>query len=98
MILSQGFDLSAHSEFVPNDPYFNPDVPGTVTRPGYYGQWHLQNQMPVNSINAGLDANVAGAWQRGLTGRGVIISIVDGGTQGLAGDCCLLFGVCESGD
>jgi len=82
IILSLGLALSAHSQFLPNDPYFNPDVLGAVTQPGYYGQWHLQNQMPVNSSNAGLDANVSGAWQRGLTGRGVIISIVDNGAQG----------------
>lgn len=72
----------AHAQFVPNDPYFAPDVAGTVTEPGYYGQWHLRNQMPVSAENAGLDANVWGAWQRGLTGRGVVIGIVDDGTQG----------------
>ncbi len=68
--------------FVPNDPYFSPNLPGAVTRPGYYGQWHLLNQMPVTEVNAGLDANVWGAWQRGLTGQGVVISILDDGTQG----------------
>jgi subtilisin family serine protease len=74
--------FTAHSQFVPNDPYFDPDISGSVTQPGYYGQWHLRNQMPVGPLNAGLDANVWGAWQRGLTGNGVIISIIDDGTQG----------------
>ena len=73
---------SGQSPFVPNDPYFAPDVEGDVTEEGYYGQWHLRNQMPVSAGNAGLDANVWGAWQRGLTGSGVVISIVDDGTQG----------------
>lgn len=72
----------SHAQFVPNDPYFNPDIAGTVTRPNYYGQWHLLNQMPITSLNAGLDANVWGAWQRGLTGNGVVIAIIDDGTQG----------------
>lgn len=68
--------------FVPDDPFFIPDIAGSVTQPGYYGQWHLLNQMPLSSINAGLDANLWGAWQRGLTGQGVVIGIVDNGTQG----------------
>lgn len=69
-------------QFVPNDPFFNPGKNGVLKSPRYFGQWHLLNQMPLNNRNAGLDANVWGAWQRGLTGQGVIISIVDDGTQG----------------
>ena len=65
-----------NSSFTPNDPYFFPDVSGNATQPGYYGQWHLKNSMTVNSTNAGLDVNIWGAWQRGLTGNGVVISIV----------------------
>lgn len=74
--------LDAWAQFTPNDPYFLPDVSGNVTAAGYYGQWHLRNLMPITSTNAGLDANLWGAWQRGLTGNGVIISIIDDGTQG----------------
>jgi subtilisin family serine protease len=49
----------------------------------YYGEWQLQNQMPVLAeVNAGLDVNIAGAWSNGFTGRGVTIAIVDGGVQG----------------
>lgn len=49
----------------------------------YYGQWQLQNQMPIMAdVNAGLDVNIAGAWSNGFTGRGVTIAVVDGGVQG----------------
>ena len=67
--------------FYPNDPYF---APGTAngTSEGYYGQWHLINQMPLSANNAGLDVNIQGAWDRGLTGEGVIIGIIDDGVQG----------------
>ncbi len=73
--------LCSAQSFYPSDPYFAPGS-GNGTAEGYYGQWHLINQMPVNAVNAGLDANVAGAWARGLTGNGVVISIVDVGVQG----------------
>lgn len=76
--------------FVPNDPYFNynPNLPE------FPGQWHLRNQAPeeirfiyfgvqMNRLyNAGLDSNVWGAWEMGLTGQGVVIGIVDDGVQG----------------
>lgn len=71
--------------FVPNDPLF---FPGTAletdadARDGYYGQWHLENQMPIGPGNAGLDAGLAGAWAAGWTGAGVTIGILDDGTQG----------------
>ena len=73
--------LCSAQSFYPSDPYFAPGS-GNGTAEGYYGQWHLINQMPVNAVNAGLDANVAGAWARGLTGNGVVIGIVDDGLQG----------------
>ncbi len=70
----------AQTPFTPNDPYFNSGTSaGAAT--GYYGQWHLVNQMPVNALNAGLDVNITGAWARGLTGAGVIIGILDNGMQ-----------------
>jgi len=68
--------------FVPNDPLFFPGV-ASGAEAGYYGQWHLDNRMPVESgRNAGLDARLTGAWDRGLTGAGVTIGILDDGTQG----------------
>lgn len=68
--------------FIPNDPFFDPGT-DSGAESGYYGQWHLKNQMPlVDDVNTGLDANLWGAWQRGLTGAGVIIGIVDDGVQG----------------
>ena len=53
---------------VPNDPYFG-------------NQWHLQNT-GTNSQGGlvGADANVVPAWDI-TTGLGVVIGIVDGGTQ-----------------
>lgn len=53
---------------VPNDPYFG-------------NQWHLQNT-GANSQGGlvGADANVVPAWDI-TTGLGVVIGIVDGGTQ-----------------
>jgi len=54
--------------FVPNDPYFHKDTPLI----GWPGQWHL-----INEHTPGLDARVQGAWNRDVTGAGVIIGIVD---------------------
>lgn len=80
--------------FIPNDPYFGPNLPL-----GYSGQWYLRNQAPAEmtisysiggqivsfkATNAGLDANLWPAWQRGLTGSGVVIGIV--GITGVQGD------------
>ncbi len=54
--------------FTPNDPFFFPDQP-TV---GWYGQWHL-----VNNIGGAIDADVKPAWDNNWTGNGVVIGIVD---------------------
>ncbi len=58
--------------FVPNDPYFHKNTPSA----SWPGQWHL-----VNEHTAGLDARVQGAWDRNLTGGGVLIGICDDGLQ-----------------
>jgi len=58
--------------FVPNDPYFPRNSPS----PGWPGQWHL-----VNAHVPGRDARVQGAWNRDLTGSGVIIGVVDDGLE-----------------
>jgi subtilisin family serine protease len=57
--------------FVPNDPFFNnPAAPNN-----FGGQWHLGN-------NTGLpNANLQGAWNRGITGQGVLLGIVDAGVE-----------------
>jgi len=60
------------SPFTPNDPYFPRNQPAV----GWPGQWHLKN-----TINAGRDARVEGAWSAGWTGSGVTIGIVDDGLQ-----------------
>ncbi len=67
--------------FVPNDPFFFPGTDAGA-EPGYYGQWHLENRLPLTWVNAGLDAGLTGAWAAGFTGAGVTIGILDDGTQG----------------
>ncbi|MFN7172570.1 MAG: S8 family serine peptidase [Fimbriimonadaceae bacterium] len=54
--------------FVSNDQFFFQNSAFN----GFYGQWHL-----VNPYTPGLDAGVAGAWQRGVTGSGVAAVVVD---------------------
>ena len=76
-----GSSLWAQTPFTPNDPYYSSNATG-LAQSNYYGQWYLRNEMPVSSVNAGFDANLWGAWQRGLTGEGVVIGIVDNGVQG----------------
>ncbi|MCX6946373.1 MAG: S8 family serine peptidase, partial [Verrucomicrobia bacterium] len=76
-----GSSLWAQAPFIPNDPYYSSNATG-LAQSDYYGQWYLRNEMPVSSINAGFDANLWGAWQRGLTGEGVVIGIVDDGVDG----------------
>lgn len=66
--------------FTPDDPYFFPGTEQGAAE-GYYGQWHLVNSMPVGPLNAGLDVNILGAWNKGYTGAGVIIGIVDDGVD-----------------
>ena len=54
--------------FVPNDPYFHKNTPSS----GWPGQWHL-----INEWVAGRDIRVQGAWNRDITGSGVVIGMVD---------------------
>jgi hypothetical protein len=57
--------------FVPNDPYFQPGNPT-----GFPGQWHL-----VYDAQPQFSTHVQGAWNRDITGAGVIIGICDDGLQ-----------------
>lgn len=61
-------DYHVRYAFVPNDPYFHRDTPAL----GWPGQWHL-----INEHVTGRDAGLQGAWNRDITGAGVIIGIVD---------------------
>ena len=54
--------------FAQNDPYFHANSPT-----GFPGQWHLDRQ----DSGAVIDVNIRGAWDRGLTGQGVTIGIVE---------------------
>jgi hypothetical protein len=58
--------------FTPNDPYYTTGNPA-----GFKGQWHLN----IQTSGAVYDANVVPAWNRDVTGQGVIIGIVDDGLQ-----------------
>jgi subtilisin family serine protease len=58
--------------FTPNDPYFYSNNPV-----GFPGQWQLDKQ----TSGAVVDVNIRGAWNRGLTGAGVTIGIVDNGVE-----------------
>ncbi|NQU35788.1 MAG: S8 family serine peptidase, partial [Bacteroidetes bacterium] len=95
-ILVPKVSLAQLTPFVPDDPFFGyePD-----TLPGSPGQWYFVNQAPesltievgvsnnvvkINAANVGLDSNVQGSWNKGLTGEGVVIGIV--GLTGIAGD------------
>lgn len=69
--LNQRTDF-ARMSFVPNDPYFHHDTPAA----GWPGEWHL-----INEYVSGRDAGVQGAWNRNITGSGVIIGIVDDSLQ-----------------
>lgn len=52
--------------FTPNDPFFFNGNPTAA----FPGQWYLVN-------STGLDAHVQGAWDRDLTGSGVVLGLVD---------------------
>ncbi|HET6575109.1 MAG TPA: S8 family serine peptidase [Fimbriiglobus sp.] len=74
--------------FTPNDPFFFPGTDPPVGGPGstgnavYPGQWHLVNAMPAAPFNdPSIDVRVKGAWDRDLTGNGVVIGIVDNAVQ-----------------
>lgn len=42
--------------------------------PGFYRQWHLHN-----AAEPGKDINVTGVWAQNITGKGVIVTIIDDG-------------------
>ena len=68
-LVSPSVVLGQGAPFVPNDPYFYPGTPA-----GFVGQWHLDSQ----SSGAVVDVNVRGAWDRGWTGKGVTIGVIEG--------------------
>lgn len=54
---------------------FTPDDPLYFSTGGFNGQWHLDNSIGRPNVN------ITGAWNRDLTGQGVIIGIVDTGVE-----------------
>lgn len=75
--------------FVPNDPYFHKDTPA----PGWPGEWHL-----LNEYTSGLDARVEGAWNRDVTGTGVIIGLVDDSLETAHADLAANYVAADSWD
>jgi subtilisin family serine protease len=73
--------------FTPNDPYYFTGSPA-----GFKGQWHLS----VQSSGAVYDANVVPAWNRDITGQGVVIGIVDDGLQAAHPDLSPNFDAADS--
>jgi subtilisin-like proprotein convertase family protein len=57
--------------WVPNDPYYPNGSPS-----GFPGQWHLGN-----GAVPGVDIHVPAAWNRDITGAGVLLGIVDDGLE-----------------
>lgn len=53
---------------------------GMPLDPKFKDQWYLINQ-GQSSGPAGVDANVAPVWKSGITGRGVVVSILDDGVD-----------------
>ena len=49
-----------------------------VTDSLFANQWHLRNT-GQNGAKAGVDANVMGAWEAGITGKGVNVGVYDDG-------------------
>ena len=91
---NQGFSF-AESPFFPNDPYFfykssTPLYPGQwnllnkAPASIHYPDATAPNgheTKAVTIVNAGMDANIVGAWQAGYTGKGIVIGILDDGVQ-----------------
>ncbi len=63
--------VTLKKDFVPNDPYYLPNYPTA----GWPGQWYLNDPTAAN-----LDIEAPAAWLLG-TGTGVIVGIVDDGTE-----------------
>ncbi|MDR2845220.1 MAG: S8 family serine peptidase, partial [Puniceicoccales bacterium] len=84
MISTEALAATYGPSFYPNDPYF---AYNKTDLPNFAGQWHLVNTAPnivgtMNAGNANLDVNIKGAWAMGVTGRGVVIGIIDDGVEG----------------
>jgi subtilisin family serine protease len=74
--------------FTPNDPFFNNPSPPN----NFGGQWHLGNNI------SGSNVNVVPAWNRNVTGAGVVIGIVDSGMEGTHEDIAPNYSAANSFD
>lgn len=71
---------------------FSPDDPLYFPSGGFNGQWHLNNSISRPHVN------VVGAWNRDLTGQGVIIGVVDDGVEPAHVDMAANFNVTHTFD
>nr|XP_039265974.1 uncharacterized protein LOC120341514 [Styela clava] len=56
----------------------NHGTSGKFSDPLFLRQWHLQNSESKAGVG---DCNVTGVWKYGITGRGVVVAVVDDGVQ-----------------
>ncbi|KAF9178129.1 pheromone processing endoprotease [Haplosporangium sp. Z 767] len=57
-----------------------------INDPGFGYQWHLHN-----TIQKGNDINVTGVWEQNITGKGVIVAIIDDGLDARSEDLAVNF-------
>jgi len=76
--------------FTPNDPYFHKYTPSGWGGPG---EWYLSNE-----FTAGRDLNVVPAWNRNITGRGVVAAVVDDCLEGTHPDLAPNYRAADSWD
>ncbi len=82
---SSGGDPSPNvTQNVPGGGGPNPFLPlppiETISDPLFGNQWHLSNTGQGGGI-PGEDTRVVGAWNQGISGRGVVVAIVDDGLE-----------------
>ncbi|KAI8882672.1 hypothetical protein K501DRAFT_323903 [Backusella circina FSU 941] len=60
--------IANESDFLKVKQFFD------INDPGFDEQWHL-----INREQLGFDLNVTGVWSQGITGKGVVVAILDDG-------------------
>ncbi|KAG9320043.1 hypothetical protein KVV02_000688 [Mortierella alpina] len=76
-------DDSAKDEFLPADAIASRFE---IKDPGFGYQWHLYNTM-----QRGNDLNITGVWSQNITGKGVVVAVIDDGLDALSEDLAANF-------